>query len=114
MTEISTVVVEENKKISLQEAVSMASWTYYTNVNMLGFSPLQLVTGKNAVFPELATWNVATDFLNDDEIGRKIKEWHYRLMKEFRDSEFTRKLRKLKDTRSKGYENVIIKEGELV
>ena len=30
-------VIEENKKITLQEAVSMASWTHNTNVNVLGF-----------------------------------------------------------------------------
>ena len=35
-------------------------------------------------------------------------------MKEFREQEFTKKLKKAKHTRSKGYEDVKIKEGDLV
>ena len=104
--------MEEDKKITLQEAVSMASWTHNTNVNVLGFSPMQLVMGNNVVFPGIATGNEATDSLYDDEILRKIIEHHYGLMKEFRESEFTRKLKKAKDTRSKGYDDEKIKEGD--
>ena len=36
------------------------------------------------------------------------------MTKEFRTAEFTKKLRKAKDTRLKGYKDVIIKEGDLV
>ena len=39
-------IMDEDKKVSLGEAVDMASWTDNTNVNVLGFQPLQLVTGK--------------------------------------------------------------------
>ena len=39
-------VMEENKKLTLQEATTMAAWTHNTNVNVLGYSPLQLMTGK--------------------------------------------------------------------
>ena len=41
-------------------------------------------------------------------------ECHFELMKEFREMEFTRKLKKAKDTRAKGYEDVKIREGDLV
>ena len=43
--------MDEDKKIGLGEAVDMASWTHNTNVNILGFQPLQLVTGKSIVIP---------------------------------------------------------------
>ena len=106
--------MEEDKKITLQEAVSMASWTHKTNMNVLGFSPLQLMTGKNVVFPGITSGNEAMDSHYDDEVVRRIMECHFELMKEFREIELSRKLKKAKDTRAKGYENVKIKEGGLV
>ena len=92
----------------------MTEWTHNTHVNVLGFTPLQLVTGKSVVMPGLVNGDVATDFLYDDEQVRKIMERHYEMMKEFREQEFTRKLKRTKNTRSKGYEDILIKEGDLV
>ena len=76
----------------------MASWTHNTNVNVLGYSHLQLVTGKKMVFPAFVTGNKAKDSLYDDEMVRKIMERHYEMMKEFREQEFTKKLRKARHT----------------
>ena len=42
-------IMDEDKKISLGEAVEMVSWTHNTNLNVLGFQPLQLVTGKSVI-----------------------------------------------------------------
>ena len=42
----------EDENLSLQTAVKMAAWTHNTSVNILGYSPLQLVTGKSVVLPE--------------------------------------------------------------
>ena len=53
--------MKEDKKITLQEAVSMVSWMHNTNVNILGFSPIILITGKNIILPGLTTGNEATD-----------------------------------------------------
>ena len=39
-------IMQEDKKIKLQDAVDMAAWTHNMNVNTLGFTPLQLATGK--------------------------------------------------------------------
>ena len=41
-------------------------------------------------------------------------ERHYEMLKEFREQEFTKKLKKAKHTRSKGYEDNKIKEEVLV
>ena len=41
-------------------------------------------------------------------------EWHYGMMKEFREFEFSKKLKKASETRSKGYEDIQVKEGDLV
>ena len=50
-------IMEEDKKLQLQDAVNMASWTHNTNVNVLGYSPLQLVTGKSVLFARFVTGN---------------------------------------------------------
>ena len=104
----------EDKKISLQEAVNMAAWTHNMNVNVLGYTPLQLVTSKSVVFPGLSTGTMVMDSLYDDESVRKIMERHYKIRTEFREAEFSRKLNKVKESRLKGYEDKIIKEGHLV
>ena len=92
--------MQEDSKISLQDAVNMSAWTHNTNVNTLGFTPLQLVTGKNVVFPGISTGNIATESLYDDEGVRRIMERHRMLMKEFREQEFSRKLEKVSKTKS--------------
>ena len=94
--------MEEDKNLKLQTVVNMASWTLNTNVNVLGYSPLQLVTGKSIVLPGLNNGNVVTESEYDDEAVRKIIERHYGMMKKFRQLEFGKKLKK---ARSKGYED---------
>ena len=96
-------IMDGDQKVSLQEAVDMASWTHNSNVNVHGYTPLQLVTGKNVVFPGLSTGDEATDSLYDDELVWKIMERHYEIMKEFRELEFSKKLVRDKGTRTKGY-----------
>ena len=66
--------MQEDKKLRLQTAVNMASWTHNTNVNVLEFSPMQLVTGKNVVFPGLVTGDDATGSFYEVEMVRKIME----------------------------------------
>ena len=106
--------MEEEQKISLQEAVDMAAWTHNLNVNILGFTPLQLATGKNVIFPGISTANEASESLYDDELVRKIMERHREVMKQFREQEFSRKLEIALKTRSKGYEDEILKEEDMV
>ena len=74
-------IMQEDKKIGLGEAVDMASWTHNTNVYVLGFQPLQLVTGKSVMIPRLTMGNMATDSLYDDEKIRNIMEHHYMMMR---------------------------------
>ena len=60
--------MQEDRKITLQEAVDMVAWTHNSNVNKLRFTPLQLVMGKNIVFPGISTGNIATESMYDDEL----------------------------------------------
>ena len=41
-------------------------------------------------------------------------ERHYEMMRKFREAELSRTLNRARETRSKGYENKVIKEGDLV
>merc|ERR1712148_152232 len=101
-------------KVTLNEAVLMASWTHNTNQNTRGYSPLQLVTGKSIMLPGLSNGNLATESLYDDEAIRRIMERHHEILKQYRQIEFTKKLERAKDTRSKGYEDIILQEGDIV
>merc|ERR1712237_308817 len=92
-------IMEEDKKVTLSEAVSMASWTHNTNQNTRGYSPLQLVTGKCIVLPGLSNGNLATESLYDNEAIRRIMERHHEVLKQYRQIEFTKKLERAKDTR---------------
>ena len=107
-------IMEEEKKISLQEAVDMAAWTHNYNVNIHGFTPLQLATGKNVIFPGISTANEASESVYDDELVRKIMERHREVMKQFREQEFLRKLEIALKTRTRGYEDKILREEDLV
>ena len=46
-------------------------------MNVLGFQPLQLVTGKSIMIPGLTMGDLATDSMYDDEMIRNIMEHHY-------------------------------------
>ena len=74
-------IMEEDKKISLQQAVNMAVWTHNTNINRLGFDPLTLVTGKAVVFPGLSDVDIASKSFYDSEAVRKIMERHTKIAK---------------------------------
>ena len=104
----------DDKKLSLPVAVKMATWTHNTNVNVLGYTPLQLMTGKSVVLPGLVTGNLATESLYDDETVRMIMERHSEVMKGFREVEFSKKLERAANVRSKGYEDLVLKEGDLM
>merc|ERR1712030_168749 len=58
--------------------------------------------------------DLATESQYDDEAIRRIMERHHEMLKEFRQIEFTKKLERAKDTRSKGYEDTILREGDIV
>merc|ERR1712105_249648 len=75
---------------------------------------MQLVTGKSITLPGISNGNLATESLYDDEAVRQIMSRHHEIMKDFRESEFSKKLQRAQNARSKGYEDRILKEGDLV
>ncbi len=62
----------EEKKTALNDSlVKAAAWTHNTSINKLGYTPLQLVTGKAVTLPGLTTGNKATQSLTDSEAIQK-------------------------------------------
>ena len=65
----------EEKKIALTDSlVKAAAWTHNTSVNKLGYSPLQLVTGKSVTLPGLTTGNAGTESMTDCEAVQRTME----------------------------------------
>ena len=60
-------IMETYKKISLEQAVEMSSWTHNMNVNCLGFDPMSLVTGKSVVYPGVSSADIASESMFDLE-----------------------------------------------
>merc|ERR1712089_33779 len=66
--DLTTKKLIEEKKVPLSDSlVKAASWKHNTSVKKLGYSPLQLVTGKAVTVPGLTTGNVASESMSDSE-----------------------------------------------
>ena len=65
----------EEKKMALNDSlVKAAAWTHNTSVNKLGYTPLQLVTGKAVALPGLTTGNSAIESLTNCEAVQRTME----------------------------------------
>ena len=107
-------IMETDRKINLQTAVNMAAWTHNTNVNVLGFEPMRLVTGKSVMFPGISVGNVATESLFDNEAIAKIMECHHEVTKKFREIEYGTKLERASEVQNRKFNSMKYKEGDLV
>ena len=105
---------ETDKNLSLQKAVDLASWTHNTNVNLHGYEPMRLVTGKSVNVPGVTTGNEATDSLYDSEIVQKIMERHQEFIQKFREKEYSSKIKRAANCRSSVMHNLFYNEGDEV
>ena len=93
-TDLTIKKMIEEKKVPLSDSlVKVASWTHNTCVNKLGYSPLQLVTGKAVTLPGLTTGNVATESMTDSEAVQRTLENLTRIVVEFCEADMRRKLK---------------------
>ena len=67
-------VIEEKKTALNDSLVKVAAWMHNTSVNKLGYTPLQLVTGKSVTLPGLTTGNESTESMTDCEAVQKKLE----------------------------------------
>ena len=67
-------MIEEKRSALTDSLVKAAAWTHNTSVNKLGYSPMQLMTGKSVTLPGLTIGNVASDSVTDAESERTVLE----------------------------------------
>ena len=80
-------MLEEKITQSNDSLVKAAARTHNTNVNKLGYMPLQLVTGKSCYHLGLITGNEATESVSDTEVVQRVMERLLRTKEEFRKAE---------------------------
>ena len=92
-----------------------ASWIHNTSVNKLGYSPLQLVTGKAVTLPGLTTGNVATESMSDSEVVQRTLENLTKIVAEFHEANMRWKLKECQGIGVQSYQHLDdYVEGDLV
>ena len=91
---IKKMLEEETKpKVQLtNDLVKSASWVHNTNVNRLGYSPLQIATGKSVTIPGLTTGTLASESVTEAEAVRNVMDRMRKMVEEFRTIEMKHKL----------------------
>ena len=107
-------ILEEDRKMILEDAVAFASWCHNTNVNRKGYSPMQLVTGKSVIVLGMTTGNLSTESPFDSENVRALMMRHVKMMKEFQVAEYTDKLESVLKNKGKSYQHIRYKQGDKV
>ena len=91
---IRKMLEEETKpKVHLtNDLVKSASWVHNKNVNWLGYSPLQIATGKSVTIPGLTTGTLASESVTEAEAVRNVMDRLRKMVEEFRTLEMKHKL----------------------
>ena len=106
MADVTIKKLMEEKKVPLSDSlVKAAAWTHNTSVNKLGYSPLQLVTGKAVTIPGLTTGNVATESMSDSEAVQRTMENLTKIISEFREADMCQKLKDCQRFRIQAYQH---------
>merc|ERR1712243_93487 len=97
----------EEKKTALNDSlVKAAAWTHNTSVNKLGYTPLQLVTGKSVTLPGLTTGNESTESMTDCEAVQRTLETLNRITYELHEEEMRKKSKDCQDVRTQAYQHL--------
>ncbi|XP_066982271.1 uncharacterized protein [Macrobrachium rosenbergii] len=108
-------VMEENNRITLDEAVSKAAWCHNTNITVKGYAPLQLLTGRAVVVPGITSGNVATESLiSESEAVRRHIENQKEVNKKYREIEYGEKLKIALNSRNASFNDYLYTPGEKV
>ena len=99
-------LLEEKKTPLNYFLVKAAAWTHNTSINKLGYTPLQLVTGKAVTLPGLTTGNKATESLTDSEAVQKTMELLAQTTHEFREADMRKKLKECQGLRTQAYQHI--------
>ena len=96
----------EDKKVALTDyLVKPVSWTNNNNVNKLGYTLMQLVTGKSCNLPGLTIGKVVTESVSDTQAVQRVIERLLKTQAEFREAEMRVKLKDCQKVQVRDYLN---------
>ena len=107
-------VLEEDKSISIEEAVDRACYSKNLEIGHLGFSPLQIAHGRSPFIPGVSEGNMNTDEVSDSELVEKIMRRQMKVREEFRKADSSDRLKRLMKERLYQYKDTIYEPGERV
>ena len=94
----------EEKKVPLNDSlVKAAAWAHNSSVNKLGYTPLQLVTGKSVTLPGLTMGNDGTENMTDRKALQRTMERLSSTVSEFCEVEMHKKLQECQGLRIQQY-----------
>ena len=76
-------VLEEDKSISIKEAVDRACYSKNLEIRCLGFSPIQIAHGHSPFILGVSEGNMNTDKVSDLELVEKIIRRQMKVREEF-------------------------------
>ena len=92
-------LMRDNPDMKHQEAIDHASLSKNSEVNRSGFSPLQLVMGKNPSFPGLGEVNPSSNNLDDSSKAMKALKTIDQARVKFRQVDCDERLKKIRSQR---------------
>ena len=96
----------EEKRTPLSDSlVKAASWANNLSISKLGYTPLQLVTGKTVTLLGLTTGNEGTESMTDCESVQRKMERLNSMVSEFREAEMKKKLKACQGLRIQQYQH---------
>ena len=97
----------EEKKTPLNDSlVKAAAWTHNTSVNKLGYTPLQVITGKLVTLLGLTKGNESTESILEYEAVQRTLETLNKITAEFWEAEMRKKLKDYQDLRTQAYQHL--------
>ena len=106
--------METDKKLTLQEAVNVAAWSHNTNVNRLGYTPMQLQLGKSISLPGFTEGTMVTDSKFDSELVERLINNMKNAIKNYNVENFKEKIAEATATRIPKYRGYVYDKDEEV
>ena len=107
-------VQEEDKSISVEEAVDRACYSKNIEIGRLGFSPLQIAHGRSPFIPGVSEGNLNTDEIPESELVERIMKRQMKVREEFRKADSSDRLKRLMKERLYQYKDSVYEPGSKV
>ena len=107
-------VLEEDKSISIEEAVDRACYSKNIEIGRLGFSPFQIAHGRSPFIPGVSEGNLNTDEIPESELVEKIMKRQMKVREEFRKADSSDRLKRLMKERLYQYKDSVYEPGDKV